>query len=382
MRRRTLLATVGAGLAAGCSESIPLLDEDTPASTDSTPQTREPPESPPTETADPTATDAETTEEPTETETPNRAERRGAEVIGNARDQLGDAYDAYVAFADAGGDGSEAGTATLLDVTVATEVTFSRVTGPVGEARSTLEELPRRASGEQYQASRRLRGVATVLDQGIRCQEDLRSAYEEFDFVVGRIYADNTGTVPNALGRMRTAQSAATEHLDAIESGSAVEDVGAFDRIDASTYEAKVDQLRRAASAFETLPDALAGVKRGLDAFRGAGQSYRNEQYLSAEREFETASSELRPASDTLAGVEAPSPMADVVTDLAGVTDALALAALDLETAADAGSRGEREGRETALADAKAHLRESDVAVERLDVVQRLLDAVQRLLDA
>ena len=375
MRRRTLLATVGAGLATGCSESIPLLDpDDTPSETDNTPPgPGTPPESPPTETVEPTATDVEPTEEPTGTETPNQAERRGAEVIGNARDRLGDAYDAYVGFADASGDRGEDGTATLLDVTVATDVTFSRVTGPVSEARRTLEELPRRASGEQYEASRRLRGVTTVLDQGIRFQDDIRSAHEEFEFVLGRIYADNTGTVPNALGRMRTARSAAAEHLDAIESESAVEDADAFDRFDTSTYEAKVDQFRRAVSAFEALPDALAGVKRGLDGFRGAARSYRSEQYLSAEREFETAGDELRVASDALADVQAPGPMTDAVSDLAGVTDALALAAVDFETAADTGSRGERNARETALADAKAHLRESDVAVERLEVVQRLL---------
>ena len=372
MRRRTLLATVGAGLVAGCSESIPLLDDDTPASTESTPQDGESPsESPPTETAEATATDTEPTEEPTETETPNRAERQGAEVIGNARDHLGTAYEAYVGFADASGDGSQP---TLLDVTVATEVTFSHVTSPVSKARSTLEELPRRASGEQYDARRLLRGVATLLDQGIRCQDDLREAYDEFEFVLGRIYADNTGTVPNALGRIRTTRSAAADHLDTIESETAVEDVEAFGRLDASAYEAKVDQLQRAVTAFEALPDALANVKRGLDAFRSATQSYRNEGYLSAEREFVTAADALRPASDTLSNLDAPEPMADDITDLAGVTDAIALAAVDLETAAGAGSRGERETRESALADARAHLRESEVAVERLEVVQRLLN--------
>jgi hypothetical protein len=375
MRRRTLLATVSAGLVTGCSESIPVLDDDTPANTESTPPNGESPsESPPTETADATATDTEPTEEPTETETPNRAERQGAEVIGTARDHLGTAYEAYVGFADAGGTSGGSEPATLLDVTVATEVTFSRVTTPVGKARSTLAELPRRASGEQYDARRRLRGVATLLDQGIRCQDDLREAYDEFEFVLGRIYADNTGTVPNALGRIRTTRSAAAEHLATIESETAVEDVDAFDRIDASAYEAKVDQLQRAVAAFRTLPDALANVKRGLDAFRSAAQNYRNEGYLSAEREFVTAADALRQASDTLSNLDAPEPMADDITDLAGVTDALALAAVDLETAAGAGSRGERENREAALADAKAHLRESEVAVERLEVVQRLLN--------
>jgi hypothetical protein len=375
MRRRTLLATVGAGLAAGCSESIPLLDgTEAPANTDSTPQDGESPsESPPTETAEATATDAEPTEEPTETETPNRAERRGAEVIGTARGHLGDAYDAYVAFATASRD-SGGSQPTLLDVTVATEVTFSHVTGPVGKARSTLEELPRRASGEQIEASRRLRGVATFLDQGIRCQDDLRGAYEEFDYVLGRIYADSTGRVPNALGRIRTTRSAAAGHLDTIERETAVEDTDAFDRLTASAYEAKVDQLQRAVSAFEVLPDALANVKRGLDAFRSATQDYRNERYLSAEQTFPTAQKELRSASDTLGTLDAPEPMTDDITDLAVVTDALALAAVDLETAASAGSRGERQNRETALADARAHLRASDVAVARLEIVQRLLE--------
>ncbi len=223
MRRRTLLATVGAGLAAGCSGSVPLLGpEDTPTDTDAPPEDGEStPESLPTETDESTATDTDPTEEPTETETPNRAERRGADVVGNARDLLGDAYDAYVGFTGPDADGSETGTATLLDVTVATEVTFSRVTSPVSEARSTLDDLPRRASGEQYDASRRLRGVATVLSQGIRCQTDLRDAYEEFEFVLDRIYADNTGTVPNALGRMRTSQSDAAGHLETIESETA-----------------------------------------------------------------------------------------------------------------------------------------------------------------
>ncbi|AQL42945.1 hypothetical protein BV210_09555 [Halorientalis sp. IM1011] len=375
MRRRTLLATVGAGLAAGCSESIPLLGDETPANTESTPQDSESPsESPPTETAESTATDAEPTEEPTETETPNRAERRGAEVVGNAREQLGKAYDAYVAFADAGEDSGEGEPATLLDVTVTTEVTFSHVASPVSKARSTLDDLPRRASGEQIEAERRLRGVATVLDQGIRCQDDLRDAYEEFDYVLGRIYADSTGTVPNALGRMRTNRSDAADHLNTIETETAVEDVDAFDRLDQSAYEAKVAQLRRAVSAFETLPDALANVKRGLDAFRNGSEDYRNERYLSAERAFPTARDELRSATDTLANLDAPEPMADAIADLASVTDALALAAVDLETAADTGSRGEREERDAALADARAHLRESEVAVERLEVVQRLLN--------
>ncbi|WP_336001477.1 hypothetical protein [Halorientalis halophila] len=367
MRRRTLLATAGIALSAGCSESIPVLDPEE-TDTETAPENPEAsPEAVPTET-DGATTSAEPTEtEDPQTDTPSRAEREGAQVIATAREQLGEAYTNFVAFA-----GAE--DATLLDVTVATQVSFTQVTGPASRARETLDDLPRRASGEQIEAARGLRGVAHFLEQSVRCHVDLGEAYEEFETVVDQLYSERSGFVPNALGRMREAQTAATEHLDAIAAEATVEDATAFDPLDVETFDAKVAQLEQGVTAFERLPDLLGGTKRGFDAFRSAGSAYRNDQYLEARREFSTARDRLEPVTDGLSQVDAPDPMATAVTDLTDVTDALVLAAVDLETAADAGSRGDREDRDAALADAKVHLRASAVAVERLETVQRLLD--------
>ncbi|WP_424017274.1 hypothetical protein ACOZ4N_15520 [Halorientalis pallida] len=367
MRRRTLLATVGAGLAAGCSESIPLLDpEETPSETDDAPPGPDtPPESPPTTTDEPTDSEPTDTTEQT-TEEPTRAEREAAQLLARARTKLGEAHASYVGFA--GGE-----RATLLDVTVATEVNVAAVTNHVGAAQDALADMPRRAGGDQITAARRLRRLAAFYREAVRCQNALGDAYGEFEFVVGRLFADQTGLVSDSTATIRENRETAAGHLDTIEDESTAEDAAALDALDSGTYTAKVGQFRRAISAFGTLPATLGRVKRGFDAFRRGGDAYLDEQYFEARRAFETVGTELDPASDTLSSLDAPAPMTDAVDDLTAVSNTLVTAAVDLELAADAGTRGSRGDRQTAFADAQAHLEDATVAPDRLEIVRRLL---------
>ncbi|RXK50591.1 hypothetical protein [Halorientalis pallida] len=233
--------------------------------------------------------------------------------------------------------------------------------------------MPRRAGGDHITAARRLRRVATFLEQGVRCQKALGDASGEFEYVVGRLFADQTGIISGSLGTMRENQASAADHLDAIESETTATDAAALDELDGETYSAKVDQLRRAVSAFETLPDALAKIKRGFDAFRQGGDAYLGEQYLDAEQTLGTVGTELDPASETLSSLTAPAPVADAIDDLTRVSDTISVAAVDLEAAAEAGTRGARSERRAAFTDVQTHLEDATVAPDRLEIVRRLL---------
>lgn len=365
MRRRTLLASAGVAFA-GCSEVVP--DPRPTETTGTGPETTSgsPTGTALTETATSETPTRDETAEPTETATPSTPERRAAERIAAARDHLDEALAAYVGFAE-GAD------ATLLSVTAATRITTSRVTNPVREAREELDAVPDGASDAQVTIARRLRGVGTFLGGSARCQARLRSAHSAFEYVVGRLYAERTGGVPDNLGTMRENHDAARSHFETVEAESSAEDAAAFEGVDADTYEAKTAQVRREVIAFGSLPDALAASRRAVDAFASGTDAYRNESYRTAEREFTTAAEQYGTAETTLDALEAPEAVASTVRELVADVGVLSAAASDLARSAQAGSEGRRDPREAAFESATDRLRAASPRVREMESVERLL---------
>jgi len=379
MRRRTLLATAGTMLFAGCgdiAEEVPVVGGDgTETGTTTTgPTTTE--TSVPTETETETLTDTPTetetptgTETPTETETPtpSQAERTAAEQITTARDFLSDALSAYVGFA-------EDEESTLLDVDASVDVTPSAVTQPVSDARTALDEVPDGANAEQETTVAQLRGVGTVLGQGVRCQADLYDAYEEFLFVVDRIYAESLAGVPDNIGQLRSERDRAQGFFDTLEADSGAADMTAFEDISESTYTDKVEQFRAELDAFSEIADAMTTFRRGMDALEEAISAYREENYRTAREEFPTADSELAAVSDRLLALEAPDSVAEKVSEIVTVTNVLANGSREMARASRAGFEGRSSDRRDAFEAAEAAFRESEFVVDTIDSVENLID--------
>ena len=383
MRRRTLLATAGVLVSAGCSAlqggdgTDTATDTDTQSETDTAAPTdtttapsgtdtlSEP--APTTGTESPTATD--TTTEPEETATPNRAEREAAREIDRARTKLSEALTEYVAFAPSGTSDP-----TILSVDASVNVTIADVTNPVSEARVSLDRVTDRASSEQQATVEALRGVATFLDRGVRCQAKLYDAYQDFTFVVDRLYAENTGGVPDEIANIRDETADARGFFDTLTAESDAGDTTAFDDLDEATYADKVGQFEAELDAFPTVADGLTAFRRGLETFLEAAENYLGGDYREPRETFPEAADDFRTASQTLSAVSAPPSIADTVADLVEVAEAIAPACDDLAEASRAGFTGDSSDREDAFEAAQAHLESSDVAVENFDTIEELVE--------
>ena len=383
MRRRTLLATAGVLVSAGCSAlqggdgTDTATDTDTQSETDTAAPTdtttapsgtdtlSEP--APTIGTESPTATD--TTTEPEETATPNRAEREAAREIDRARTKLSEALTEYVAFAPSGTSDP-----TILSVDASVNVTIADVTNPVSEARVSLDRVTDRASSEQQATVEALRGVATFLDRGVRCQAKLYDAYQDFTFVVDRLYAENTGGVPDEIANIRDETADARGFFDTLTAESDAGDTTAFDDLDEATYADKVGQFEAELDAFPTVADGLTAFRRGLETFLEAAENYLGGDYREPRETFPEAADDFRTASQTLSAVSAPPSIADTVADLVEVAEAIAPACDDLAEASRAGFTGDSSDREDAFEAAQAHLESSDVAVENFDTIEELVE--------
>jgi len=370
MRRRTILATAGVVLSAGCSEILP-----EPRQTETDDGTTEASETddaaPPSETPSPgeTPTERETerTDEPDETAQPRTEppHPRTARHLDDARSHLGDALDQYAAAA--GTDD-----ATLLDVTAETDITPSRVANPVNAARQELADLPREATDAQRATAERLRAVGAFLASGARCQSALKDADDELDYITGRLYAERTGAIPSAIVDLRSFHSTARDHLDTLEAESDAESTDAFDRLDGDTYTAKVEQLRREVTAFGALPGVLSDFRTGFDAIDRAANAFSNDSYSTAREEFETTVDSLGPAEETLRSLDSPVAIADTVGNLVADAASLSATAEDFRTAAADGARGVRPSRD-AIESGQDHLRDASERVRELSATEILL---------
>lgn len=373
MRRRTFLAASGALFSAGCSEIIPPprttrrtgtntgTADGTPSDTVPTPGPQET-EPGPGETTGQSTEATETTE--AGTETPTQAERTAADAIATARTDLTDALTAYVDFAD----GDEP---TLLDVTAATKVSVSAVTGPVSDVNTTLDEIPEGASTAQKETAQRLRGVGAFLRSAINCQVPLHNAYSKFRFVTDRIYAESYGSIPSEVSQMRDRADAANGHLQTLQSGSDRTDTQAFAGISESLYDQKVDQLQRSVTGFETLADTLTSVSDGVEAFGKGTSDFTEDQYDNAENQFTTANEDLRTAVGELDGLAVPDSITTDVADLRSVVSALSACTPHLVDASNAGS-ADRNAYWSAFDNAIAELDAATDAIGRLESVTDL----------
>lgn len=364
MRRRALLATAGSLVGAGCSGLL--------SDTDSTPETATPAPTTTTDratpTTDPQTTEPTTTDEPTPTPTPTEAERQAAERLAASRQSLAAAREAYLAFADLTDDPD----ATLADVTAAADITLSRVTNPVREARETLDTLPDGASETQRQTADRLGAVGTMLDQGVRCQSHTSDATGEFAFIVGRLYGERTGGLGRNVAAIEDASQEAGTYLTTIDAETTADAVAAFDPVDAEAYREKRDQLRREVEGFDTLAEVAERLRDGFNAYSSASSSYTTERYASARDAFETVETELDAVAETLTALDTPAAVADTVDQLLTDTGPMATAAAEFGRAAAEGARGRRPPDEAVEAGQEA-LRDGSEMLREMTSTRRLL---------
>jgi hypothetical protein len=364
MRRRTILATVGALFSAGCSEIVPppqttVTDGAPGSATDETATGTVP-----TDTLQTTDGSEQTTDGPTDTatDTPSETEREVADAIETAHGHLTDSLSGYLAFA-------ETSDPTLLDVTAATNVSVSNVTSPASDARQVLDGAPRYVDEDVE----RLSGVADFLTSAIRCQSNLEGAYSKFEFVHGRLYAQQFATLPDQLSQLRERRDTAERHLEALQSETERTDMQAFDPLSEDDYDRKVEQLQREVTAFDTLADTVETVVDGLEAFIDGNDDFTDEDYDSAAEFYATATQSFSTANDALTALDTPESLASTVSELVSVTNALATGAHDLADAASAADEYEWDTHDQEFESAVSQLRTSEVAVDQIDSVGEII---------
>ncbi|WP_136717465.1 hypothetical protein [Halorientalis salina] len=364
MRRRTILATVGALFSAGCSEIVPppqttVTDGAPGSATDETATGTVP-----TDTLQTTDGSEPTTDQHTDTatDTPSESEREVAGAIETARGHLAESLSGYLAFA-------ETSEPTLLDVTAATDVSVSNVTSPASDARQVLNGAPSYVDEDVE----RLSGVADFLTTAIRCQSNLEGTYSKFEFVHGRLYAEQFATLPDQLSQLRDRRDTAESHLETLRSETDRADMQAFDALSEDDYDRKVEQLQREVTAFGTLANTVETIADGLEAFIDGNDEFTDEDYDSAAELYSTATRTFGTANDTLNALDTPESLASAVSELRSVTNALATGAHDLADAASAADEYEWDTHDQEFESAVSQLRTSEVAVERIDSVGEII---------
>ena len=373
MRRRTFLATAGALVSAGCSEVIPPPETTVTSGTDSTTDGT-PSDALPTDGSGPTPTGTDSTTDQqteTQTDTPSTPERDAAEGIETARESLADAVTAYQAFADADD-------ATLLDVTAATKVSVSDVTGLASDARNALDKIETKANADQTDTIDRLRGVADFLTNGIRCQANLYNAHAKFTFVVGRIYAESFAQIPGQVSQMRDSRETATGHFETLQAATDQSDVQALDALSTDGYSEKVAQFERELTAFSTFAETSETITDGLEAFQDGNDEFTNDNYDDAAAKYDTAVEQFESAIDALNGLDTPESIAAEIADLVSVMDALASGSTTLAEAARAGDEYEWDTYDAKFEEGITELKSSQIAVNRFDSVSDVIEYYER----
>lgn len=389
MRRRHLLTVAGALLAAGCNTAS---DEPTTGTTTESPRptptesgtptrteratdTRTRTETPtdtPTESPTETATESPTetaTETPTETETPtpDPAVQEAATHIETAREKLGEALDAFLAF---GGEDNDS--LTVVDAST-DDFSFPPVTNPVSDATDALDQIPDGATDEQEQTASDLREVGVFLDHAARAQMNMTRAFAAVETAREFYYDEAFDTVGNARQTMTDEVEEARDELATIEDNSGSDAIDSFDRLSQTDYIVKRDQLEREAdtvaeleSIFGTLIDAMRSFGTGINSYLG-------DTPRRSENDFREAENSFTDATDSLDSLSAAEPFRDGIDELLSVTEALEAGSVDLEAAAAAIIRGDESEKNDREDDARAQFQSSEIASNQIEPVERFL---------
>lgn len=207
-----------------------------------------------------------------------RAER----LIQQARGQLSSAIEAYTSFA--GPD------ATLTDVNpTVSDFDAVDVTREVRPARRLLERASSSATMGQRTMIMALGQCASFLENAAMVDGKLADAYEDFEFAWDRLVAETYPQVEQARHRFQSDLDDAESAKDALERVTSMRMMAAFEEISAEMYRTKIRQFDLCLSTLDQFDGGLGHFRSALHKTDTAAGLSEDERYRSAANRLVTA---------------------------------------------------------------------------------------------
>ena len=267
--------------------------------------------------------------------TPTRANQEATELIGEARNQLDDALDAYRGYAGAN--------SSILDVN-ASHTSFDNleVEDLVRQAESTLDEAVEPATEGQRMNILGLAHVAVFIRYAARCQKALGDAFAEVEFMSERLYNESLRLVEQGNRQARTAMEDAKDAYEVIDREVEPDAFRAYGTLSESVFEDKVRQLDGEIAALDESRTGLRDMKDGVTELQIGVPAFLDERYEEAERRLSGATADFAIARTSFRLTEGSREVEAKVREIVGVAQTLEQATTDLRRAAEAQLNDER----------------------------------------
>ncbi|WP_336002763.1 hypothetical protein [Halorientalis halophila] len=256
-----------------------------------------------------------------ESGTPMETDPRATELMQEAMTGIQKAYEAYVS--QAGSD------ATLMDVGITLD-SFNalRVRRLAKEARTPLEEATEYAPEGQKQVVLALVQVTIFLEDLARVRRALIDAYDDFVYAVERLYAESTTRARYTVSSIREYRKSAKQMFRPLKREIDEGAMAVFTPV-GSVYDDKIDQIEAELDGLRWGAEGVMEMAKALEKWPGAVEAYLDRDYERAVNRLDTAAFGFSYARSDFERIDQESGMTDLTGEIARVAGTL-------ETTADA----------------------------------------------
>ncbi|MFB6143206.1 MAG: hypothetical protein ABEJ30_07680 [Halorientalis sp.] len=282
---------------------------------------------------------------------------RAADLIQRARDELSEAMDVYASY-----DGRNP---TITDVNPTVErFNSGRVITELNQARQYLQRAEQFATMGQETMIMALGQCATFLENAAIAEEELNAAYDKFQFARERLFNGQYTQSTRARRRMRQHCREARTALRTMRETTEMAMMNAYDQISMEEYQGKLHQISTALDIFSSYKRGLRLLARGLRDIDTGATKYSNGNYSravdfisSALQDFRAARLEFSSPARGSPDSTPPTGLRDDGTELAVFARSAKLVLEDLERHTRAKAQTNRLVASEALAAAEQHFR-------------------------
>lgn len=284
---------------------------------------------------------------------PIEVNERAADRIERARSQLRSAITTYT---------SQAGSRAVLTDVNATTTDFDAlaVTKEVNRARSTLDRASGPATMGQQTMIMALGQCASFLEQSAQVDEALTEAYDEYEFMKGRVLSEQQPQAEMARQRLSSKVGDAESAYEALERVTRMQMMAAMEEISAEMYRTKIRQLGNGIRTLEDFGDSLERLKSAIQKIDLAATKYGNEEYRAAANRLVTASSNAGMSTTLFRDTNEMTGLQNEATDTSLISRTLEQTLHDLERHARATADENRILASEALQAAEQHYDSND----------------------
>lgn len=284
---------------------------------------------------------------------PIEVNERAADLIERARSQLRSAITTYTS--------QEGARAVLTDVNAATaDFSALAVTREVNSAREILDMASGPATMGQRTIIMALGQCASFLEHAAQVDEALTEAYEEYEFMKGRVLSEQQPQARMARQRLRSRVDDAESAYEALERVTSMQMMAAMEEISAEMYRTKIRQLGNGIRTLEDFGEALERLKSAIRKTDVAADKYGDEQYRAAANRLVTAISNAGMSTTLLRNTDEITGLRDEAIDTSLLSRTLEQTLHDLERHAGAKADENRILATEALEAAEQHYDSND----------------------